>query len=122
MQRRAIDLCTCGHMAGLHVDDIGSCSRLGCSCAAFMPHPQPQRSRAQLELPSLMELVAFEQEWDERLGGRGGRTYREIACYCAARLIAGGAELEAVLSYMRAAFAVLQQPPPEDPEPARGSS
>lgn len=47
MQLRATDLCSCGHMAGLHVDDVGSCIRLGCSCAAFVP--QPQRSRAQLQ-------------------------------------------------------------------------
>jgi hypothetical protein len=110
-------------MAGLHVDDRGSCTRLGCSCAAFFSTPQPQRSRAQLELPSLMELIAFEEEWDGLLGGSQTRSYRELLCYCAARTMNCGAELEAVLSYMRAAFAVLQQSREDpDPEPARGSS
>jgi hypothetical protein len=41
-QRRGIDLCACTHFAAMHVDDAGSCSRLGCLCIRFTPHPQPE--------------------------------------------------------------------------------
>ena len=51
----------------------------------------------------LQRLEALEVSWDERLGGRDTRPYRELLCYCAGRLMAAGVVLDDLGAYLREA-------------------
>jgi hypothetical protein len=51
------------------------------------------------------KAIAHERKWDPSLGGEDTRVYRELLCYCAARMIRGaGAQLDDVLDYVRDTF------------------
>ena len=71
--RRAIDLCVCGHAKDAHMGispPFGGCTHFGptppCTCKAFVPHPQPGQQAPSVERP---KLVAFHGGTEFRFGG-----------------------------------------------------
>lgn len=60
---------------------------------------QKQQIDVALAMASLVKATAEEKRWDERLGA-DSRAYRDVAIWAVQRIIAGGAELADVLSYL----------------------
>jgi hypothetical protein len=48
------------------------------------------------------DMMAFEDAWDQRLGGFAARGHRELLAYIVGRLLGVGASLDDVLAYQRA--------------------
>lgn len=65
---------------------------------------------AQIDLPKAMAALVrgakAERRWDEVLGGRETRPYRDVATWAVQRLLGGGASLEDVIEYLRGAAAL----------------
>jgi hypothetical protein len=46
--------------------------------------------------------IAFDQAWDDRMGGLATRIDREYLCYAAGRILEAGVPREELLAYLRA--------------------
>jgi hypothetical protein len=69
----------------------------------------------------LARARAFEDEWDQVMGGQPTRPYRELAMFCVGRLLLAGAELPDVVGYLEACVATFSPEQQHLEEPPAGN-